>query len=110
MSPFNNDLTFTITDTDLASKLNSDEGYLLTLYGTEGKADTFNGLYTVTLELYESGVLVDTTEVGLEYDMPTELHTKVVMEREGELTVLEEEKVPVEITTTLYEFMKKLIH
>lgn len=80
----------TITDTDLASKLNSEEGYLLTLYGTEGKADTFNGLYTVTLELYESGVLVDTTEVGLEYDMPTELHTKVVMEREGELTVLEE--------------------
>ena len=41
-----------VTDTDLAAKLNSEEGYLLTLYGVEGYADNFNGVYSITLELY----------------------------------------------------------
>ena len=79
-----------VTDTDLATKLNSEEGYLLTLYGVEGYADNFNGVYSITLELYEDDTLVDSTTLKLEYSASTELHTKVVMEREGKLTILED--------------------
>ena len=79
-----------VTDTDLAAKLNSEEGYLLTLYGVEGYADNFNGVYSITLELYEDDTLVDSTTLKLEYSASTELHTKVVMEREGKLTILED--------------------
>lgn len=79
-----------VNDTDLAEKLNSEEGYLLTLYGVEGVADNFNGVYSITLELYEDNTLVDSTTLKLEYNAPSELHTKVVMERDGKLTVLED--------------------
>ena len=79
-----------VTDTDLAAKLNSEEGYLLTLYGVEGYADNFNGVYSITLELYEDDTLVDSTTLKLEYSASTELHTKVVMERAGKLTILED--------------------
>ena len=79
-----------VADTDLAAKLNSEEGYLLTLYGVEGYADNFNGVYSITLELYEDDTLVDSTTLKLEYSASTELHTKVVMERAGKLTILED--------------------
>ena len=79
-----------VNDTDLAEKLNSEEGYLLTLYGVEGVADIFNGVYSITLELYEDNTLVDSTTLKLEYNAPSKLHTKVVMERDGKLTVLED--------------------
>lgn len=79
-----------VNDTDLAEKLNSEEGYLLTLYGVEDIAKYFNGVYSITLELYEDNTLVDSTTLKLEYSVPTNLHTKVVMEREGKFTILED--------------------
>lgn len=79
-----------VNDTDLAEKLNSEVGYLLTLYGVGDIAKYFNGVYSITLELYEDDTLVDSTTLKLEYSVPTNLHTKVVMEREGKLTILEE--------------------
>ena len=79
-----------VADTDLGAKLNSEEGYLLTLVGAEGYADNFNGVYSITLKLYEDDTLVDSTTLKLDYSATSKLQTKVVMEREGNLTVLEE--------------------
>ena len=93
-----------VTDTDLAEKLNSELGYLLTLYGVEEVAKYFNGVYSITLELYEDNTLVDSTTLKLEYNAPSKLHTKVVMERENKLTILEDTdgvvKVPADYQDT----------
>lgn len=94
----------TVNDEDLAEKLNSEEGYLLTLEGVEGIADKFNGVYSVVLKLYEGETLVDETTLNLEYNSSSRLETSIVMEREGTKTTLEETDgvitIPKDIQTT----------